>query len=60
MNESVTNLKNEKVKLPDYMDGYGYWKKEFEEGVAGVFSISVSEIVDGMEESIVSGQGVVE
>lgn len=60
LDESVTELKSEKVKLPDFIDGYSYWKKEFDQGVAGVFSISVSEIVDLMEESIITGNGVVE
>lgn len=60
LNESITELKNEKIKLPSYIDGYAYWKKEFDQGIAGVFSISVSEIVDLMEESIITGNGVVE
>lgn len=60
LDKSVTELKNEKVKLPNKIDGYDYWKKEFDQGIAGVFSISVSEIVDLMEESIITGNGVVE
>ena len=52
---SVTNLKNEKSQLPDFNDGYNYWKKEFDKGNAGVFSISVSEIVSGMEKNLISG-----
>ncbi|UFH33637.1 hypothetical protein LNP04_08020 [Chryseobacterium sp. C-71] len=60
LDKSATELKNEKVKLPNKIDGYDYWKKEFDQGVAGVFSISVSEIVDLMEESIITGNGVVE
>lgn len=60
LNESVTKLKNEKVKLPSKIDGYDYWKEEFDQGIAGVFSISVSEIVDLMEESIITENGVVD
>ena len=60
LDKSVTKLKNEKVKLPDSIDGYSYWKKEFDQGIAGIFSISVYEIVDLMEESIITGNGVIE
>jgi hypothetical protein len=60
LDESVTELKNEKVKLPNKIDGYDYWKKEFDQGIAGVFSISVSEIVDLMEESIITGKSIEE
>lgn len=60
MNESVTKLKNEKVKLSSKIDGYDYWKEEFDQRIAGVFSISVSEIVDLMEESIITENGVVD
>lgn len=60
LDDSVTELKNEKVKLQSKIDGYDYWKKEFDQGIAGVFSISISEIVDLMEESIITGKGVVE
>ncbi|REC42976.1 hypothetical protein [Chryseobacterium sp. 5_R23647] len=60
LDKSVTVLKNDKVKLPTKIDGYDYWKKEFDQGIAGVFSIPVSEIVDLMEESIITGNGVVE
>ncbi|MGG5210876.1 hypothetical protein ACQWU4_18300 [Chryseobacterium sp. MIQD13] len=57
LNKSITKLQNETHKMPNSieMDGYSYWKKEFDSGNAGVFSISVSEIVSLMEESIVSG-----
>ena len=57
LNKSVTKLQNETRKMPDSieMDGYSYWKKEFDSGNAGIFSIPVVEIVSLMEESIVSG-----
>ncbi|KIC62578.1 hypothetical protein [Chryseobacterium taiwanense] len=57
LNKSITKVQNETKKMPDSteMDGYSYWKKEFDNGNAGVFSIPVSEIVKGMERSIVSG-----
>lgn len=60
LDRSVTKLKNEKVKLPDSIDGYSYWKKEFDQEIADIFSISVYEIVDLMEESIITGNGVIE
>ncbi|WP_426476010.1 hypothetical protein ACP3T3_11460 [Chryseobacterium sp. CBSDS_008] len=57
LNKSVTNLKNETGKKPDSleMDGYSYWKREFDKGEAGIFTIPVSEIVGIMEKSIVAG-----
>ncbi len=56
LDNSVTSLKNETRRKPDSteMDGYSYWKREFDKGKAGVFSTPVSEIVTLMEESIVS------
>ena len=58
LDESVTELKNENSKIPKYIEGYSYWKKEFDKGQAGVFSIPVSEIVNSMEEAILTGNGV--
>lgn len=60
LDKSVTVLKNRKVKLPIKIEGYDYWKKEFDQGVAGVFSITVGEIVAAMEEAIITREGVVE
>ncbi len=37
------------------IDGYSYWKKEFDKGNASIFTISVSEVVSLMEETIISG-----
>lgn len=59
LDESVSKLKSEKIKLPNRIEGYDYWKKEFDEGTAGVFSITVVEIVESMEEAILTGNGVV-
>ncbi|SDH57827.1 hypothetical protein SAMN05421846_101206 [Chryseobacterium taeanense] len=57
LDKSVISIKHDSRKTPDSteLDGYYYWKKEFDKGNAGVFSIPVSEIVSLMEESIVSG-----
>ncbi|MGE8514419.1 MAG: hypothetical protein ACN6N7_17085 [Chryseobacterium culicis] len=57
LDKSVTSLKNETGKKPDSleMDGYSYWKKEFDKGDAGIFTIPISEIVGAMEKSIVAG-----
>lgn len=57
LKKSVTGLKNETGKKPDSleMDGYAHWKKEFDKGNAGIFTIPVSEIVSSLEESITSG-----
>jgi len=60
LNESVTELKNEKVALPKFMEGYTYWKKEFDKGQAGIFSISVAQIMSQMEEGILTGRGLIE
>ncbi|WP_228410047.1 hypothetical protein [Chryseobacterium viscerum] len=57
LDKSVITLKNKTIKKPDTleMDGYIYWKKEFEKGNAGIFTMPVSEIIDSMEKSIISG-----
>ncbi|MDQ1855630.1 hypothetical protein [Chryseobacterium sp. WLY505] len=57
LNKSVISLKKEAYKKPDSleMDGYSYWKKEFDKGNAGIFTIPVSEIVSTMEKSIIAG-----
>lgn len=48
--ESVTRLATKKEKLPDYKKGYDVWKKEFDTGNGGVFSIPVSETLTYTEE----------
>ncbi|ASE62756.1 hypothetical protein [Chryseobacterium indologenes] len=57
LNKSITTLKSETGKKLDSLelDGYSYWKKEFDKGNAGIFTIPVSEIVSTMEKSIVAG-----
>lgn len=55
LDKSITTLKNEKSSLPNYLDGYNYWKREFDKNQAGVFSISVSEIISSMEKLLISG-----
>ena len=53
--ESVTTLESENNKLPDnYKEGYDSWKKEFDAGKAGIFSIPVSEILETIEDTMKS------
>jgi hypothetical protein len=37
---------------PEYKEGYAEWKAAFDQGRAGVFSISIAEIIDGIESAI--------
>jgi hypothetical protein len=51
LRESVVELNSSNNDLPDYYEGYNLWKKAFDEGKAGVFTVSVKEVVDIIEES---------
>lgn len=52
LEQSVTELESDTKDLPDYSDGYKLWKDAFEKGEAGVFTVSVSEAVDFVQQSI--------
>lgn len=41
--QSVTTLESESVPLPDYLEGYMEWRRAFDNGKAGVFTITVGE-----------------
>ncbi len=56
LNKSLTKLLGKKSINPEYLEGYSMWKKAFDEGNAGIFTISVAEIVDVVEESINQNQ----
>ncbi len=43
------------VKIPNFSEGYEIWKEAFNKGKAGVFSVSVSESVNFMEQTINDG-----
>jgi len=46
------NIFDKMVEVPDFSEGYAIWKDAFDKGKAGVFSVSVSEAVDFMEQTI--------
>lgn len=50
--KSVTTLVGETKTLPAYEEGYREWRKAFDAGKAGVFSITVAEVVGVMESAI--------
>ena len=43
INNSVVELVEESKAIPEYEDGYLYWKELFEKGEAGVYKIAVDE-----------------
>jgi hypothetical protein len=45
---SVTTMEREPAPLPDYSEGYGEWRKAFDAGKGGAFSITVAEVVDAV------------
>jgi hypothetical protein len=52
ISRSAIKLLKEKDDLPDYEEGYGLWREAFEEGKAGVYTITIAEAVDVMESTL--------
>lgn len=49
---SVTDLESSGVALSGWEGGYDHWKKPFDEGKAGVWSIPVEEAIAAMEQAL--------
>ena len=49
INKSKPKLLKEKVELPSFEEGYRMWRKAFDDGQAGIYTISIAEAVDVME-----------
>jgi hypothetical protein len=60
IDKSKTRLKGKTEHLPDYKEGYNEWKRAFETGNAGVFTLTVKEAVEAMEMAINQGQEITE
>jgi hypothetical protein len=52
LKKSVTRLIGKQTQNPNYIEGYKTWKAAFDAGKAGIFTISVAEIVGFIEEAI--------
>ena len=50
--KSLTKLESSNNELPDFMDGYNQWKEAFDSGRGGIFTISVKEAVDYVEQTM--------
>lgn len=50
--KSGLKLIKEKVDLPDFEKGYGMWRKAFDAGKAGAYSITVADAVAVMEQAL--------
>lgn len=46
INKSVVMLVSEDVELPDFQEGYEYWRKYYDLGEAGLYKISVAEALE--------------
>lgn len=49
---SVVGLEGTRTQLPSYEDGYDAWKSAFDDGNAGIFTISVADGVAFMEQAL--------
>ncbi|HKV33192.1 MAG TPA: hypothetical protein VJP89_02615 [Pyrinomonadaceae bacterium] len=52
LNKSGLKLLKEKIDLPDFEEGYQIWRKDFDAGRAGIYSITVAEAVKVMETAL--------
>ncbi len=44
--DSVISICAHSIKLPNFEEGYYYWKQQFTAGNAGVYMISIAEALD--------------
>jgi hypothetical protein len=56
--KSVTTLVSENNELPDFMEGYNNWKNAFDNNTGGIFSITVKEAVQYVEEAMSNAKRV--
>lgn len=49
---SVLKLEKNNAEIPDFREDYNYWKKAFENGEGGVWSVEVAKIIDYTEETL--------
>ncbi len=49
---SVLALTNESVDLEGFVEGYESWHSAFTDGNAGIFTITLAEIVEYMEQAL--------
>ena len=59
LNKSVIKLLREQEPLPDFQDGYKEWRRAFDKGEAGIFTVTVAEAVGFAETAINGGPGEV-
>lgn len=52
IDNSLTKLESSNNELPDFIDGYNQWKEAFDSGKGGIFTISVKEAVDYVEQTM--------
>lgn len=52
---SVTELLQASHPVHEFEEGYSHWKAAFDSGNAGIFTISVSEVVEFLEQSLQQG-----
>lgn len=52
INKSAVKLLKEKADLPDYEEGYGMWREAFDDGRAGIYTITIAEAVNVMEATL--------
>ena len=52
LNSSVTRLVDLQTPDPVYLSGYQEWKRVFDEGKAGIFTITIAEIVDFVQHAL--------
>lgn len=52
LDKSIKKLIETRTSLPDYKEGYQEWKKAFDSGEAGVFTVSVAEIISFIEKAV--------
>ena len=52
LTKSAVKILKDRVDLPDFENGYGEWRRAFEDGHAGIYRITLAEAVTVMETTL--------